>query len=266
MAGPALAGRVADLFRVVDVADGRGNSDQMSVPSLNGWWQELACPLRDASVRGDDSDLEPLAELFADARVVRLGESSHGGSELFTMKHRLIVRHGTMPPALTGKQHVNSAWRHPPRRVVLADGTELTRLMVRYDVGAAVKETYQLKSVDDDVLGRWRVAPNPAIRSRLSLSAVLRDQLSETLVRLSLEVPARNVLDRRLVSGTARATDFVCSWGAAAVGVVVWTDVGDVAGVNWAAGSWSWFGDRLGLGFCPGLSSMKQPTSTSAGG
>lgn len=37
-----------------------------------------------------------------------------------------------------------------PIRLVLIDGTELTRLMVRYDVGVAVKETYQLKSVDDD--------------------------------------------------------------------------------------------------------------------
>jgi restriction system protein len=35
-------------------------------------------------------------------------------------------------------------------RLVLIDGTELTRLMVRYDVGVAVRKTYQLKSVDDD--------------------------------------------------------------------------------------------------------------------
>ena len=35
-------------------------------------------------------------------------------------------------------------------RLVLIDGTEPTRLMVRYDVGVAVKETYQLKAVDDD--------------------------------------------------------------------------------------------------------------------
>ena len=35
-------------------------------------------------------------------------------------------------------------------RLVLIDGTELTRLMVRYDVGVTAKETYQLKSVDDD--------------------------------------------------------------------------------------------------------------------
>jgi restriction system protein len=37
-----------------------------------------------------------------------------------------------------------------PIRLVLIDGTELTQLMVRYGVGVAVKETFQLKSVDDD--------------------------------------------------------------------------------------------------------------------
>lgn len=35
-------------------------------------------------------------------------------------------------------------------RLVLLDGTELTRLMVRYNVGVAVRETYDLKTVDDD--------------------------------------------------------------------------------------------------------------------
>jgi restriction system protein len=35
-------------------------------------------------------------------------------------------------------------------RLVLIDGTELTRLMVRYNVGVAVRETYELKAVDDD--------------------------------------------------------------------------------------------------------------------
>jgi restriction system protein len=35
-------------------------------------------------------------------------------------------------------------------RLVLIDGTELTRLMVRYNVGVAVRETYELEAVDDD--------------------------------------------------------------------------------------------------------------------
>lgn len=35
-------------------------------------------------------------------------------------------------------------------RLVLIDGTELTRLMVRYNVGVTVRETYELKAVDED--------------------------------------------------------------------------------------------------------------------
>lgn len=35
-------------------------------------------------------------------------------------------------------------------RLVLIDGTELTRLMVRYNVGVTARETYELKSADDD--------------------------------------------------------------------------------------------------------------------
>jgi restriction system protein len=35
-------------------------------------------------------------------------------------------------------------------RLVLIDGTELTRLMVRYDVGVTAKGTCQLRSVDHD--------------------------------------------------------------------------------------------------------------------
>jgi restriction system protein len=35
-------------------------------------------------------------------------------------------------------------------RLVLIDGTELTRLMVRYSVGVSVRESYELKAVDED--------------------------------------------------------------------------------------------------------------------
>jgi restriction system protein len=35
-------------------------------------------------------------------------------------------------------------------RLVLIDGTELSRLMVRYSVGVTVRETYELKAVDND--------------------------------------------------------------------------------------------------------------------
>lgn len=35
-------------------------------------------------------------------------------------------------------------------RLVLLDGAELTRLMVQYNVGVAVRESFDLKHVDED--------------------------------------------------------------------------------------------------------------------
>lgn len=36
-----------------------------------------------------------------------------------------------------------------PMRLVLIDGWELTRLMVRYNVGVTIRETFDLKEVDE---------------------------------------------------------------------------------------------------------------------
>jgi erythromycin esterase len=53
-------------------------------------WRERAIPLVSARPGVGVEDLRPLVGLIADAKVVGLGESSHGAGELFTMKHRLI--------------------------------------------------------------------------------------------------------------------------------------------------------------------------------
>lgn len=37
-----------------------------------------------------------------------------------------------------------------PMRLVLIDGRELTRLMVRYNVGVSIRETFDLKQVDEE--------------------------------------------------------------------------------------------------------------------
>ena len=36
------------------------------------------------------------------------------------------------------------------RRIVLVDGELLTSLMIRYDVGVRIEETYHLKKIDED--------------------------------------------------------------------------------------------------------------------
>jgi len=54
------------------------------------WIRETIVPFETAAVVDDLSDLEPLRELVGSARVVGLGEQTHGTSEFVTMKHRMI--------------------------------------------------------------------------------------------------------------------------------------------------------------------------------
>ena len=57
------------------------------------WLQENAIPFLTAnpSLRpGDYADLMPLKEIIGDARIVALGEATHGTREFFQMKHRLL--------------------------------------------------------------------------------------------------------------------------------------------------------------------------------
>lgn len=52
--------------------------------------QSVARPLQGVDPRPATDDLAPLAAMIADARIVALGKSSHGSSEQFRMKRRII--------------------------------------------------------------------------------------------------------------------------------------------------------------------------------
>jgi len=56
------------------------------------WLRARAIPLQAVEpYEGDDfSDLLPLKDLIGDARIVALGEATHGTREFFTLKHRLV--------------------------------------------------------------------------------------------------------------------------------------------------------------------------------
>lgn len=54
--------------------------------------KRAAAPLRTVDPSGDRDELAPLLKAFAGSRLVGLGEATHGTSEFFRMKHRL-VRH-----------------------------------------------------------------------------------------------------------------------------------------------------------------------------
>src|SRR5688572_1581127 len=54
------------------------------------WIKERAIPIVTPVAGRGFEDLEPIKKLIGDARIVSLGESTHGSREIFQMKHRLV--------------------------------------------------------------------------------------------------------------------------------------------------------------------------------
>ncbi len=54
------------------------------------WLREHAIPLHTAAPKAPLDDLAPLLRVVGDARVVALGEATHGSRELFQLKHRVL--------------------------------------------------------------------------------------------------------------------------------------------------------------------------------
>ena len=79
------------IFVLVTGAFSAARSGQTGPPAdLVRWIREHAVPLKTVDPAADDADLMPLKEMIGDARIVGLGEASHGTSEFFTLKHRLV--------------------------------------------------------------------------------------------------------------------------------------------------------------------------------
>ncbi len=59
-------------------------------PALVVWLKEHAIPFSSTQPGNGFTDLQPLKQIIGDARIVALGEGTHGTHEFFTMKHRLL--------------------------------------------------------------------------------------------------------------------------------------------------------------------------------
>lgn len=73
----------AVLFGNVIIAQTGSNSSA-------GWLNKNCIPLKYIKAENGFDDLKPLKDLIGDARIVSLGECTHGSSELFSMKHRML--------------------------------------------------------------------------------------------------------------------------------------------------------------------------------
>lgn len=58
--------------------------------AVSEWLARAAVPLNTVEPGGSNSDLAPLGKVVGDARVVGIGEVTHGTREVFKLKHRLV--------------------------------------------------------------------------------------------------------------------------------------------------------------------------------
>ena len=81
-AGP----RIQDAATAVPPAVELSEQEQAVVD----WLKEAAIPLKTAEAGNGFQDMQPVRELVGEARLVSLGESTHGTREIFQMKHRML--------------------------------------------------------------------------------------------------------------------------------------------------------------------------------
>ncbi|MGH2587870.1 MAG: erythromycin esterase family protein, partial [Dehalococcoidia bacterium] len=59
-------------------------------PEATAWLKQHAIPFATSKPETGFDDLQPLKRVIGDARIVALGEATHGTHELFEMKHRML--------------------------------------------------------------------------------------------------------------------------------------------------------------------------------
>jgi erythromycin esterase len=87
LGGSALVGAAAIAGAVLAI---RAKWHTRPNPDVIGWLKANALPLASAEPGSSFQDLEQLRPLIADARIVSLGEATHGTREFFQLKHRMI--------------------------------------------------------------------------------------------------------------------------------------------------------------------------------
>jgi len=74
----------------MDMHSSERNTSQEDVEAIIAWLRRNTVPLQHLAAGHGFADLQPLKKILADARVVGLGETTHGTREFFQIKHRLL--------------------------------------------------------------------------------------------------------------------------------------------------------------------------------
>ncbi len=81
---------VVAIVALAATATARPRISRPGTNEVAAWLRQHASPLRSVEPSEDDSDLQPILPLVANARVIALTDVTHGSHELFALKQRLI--------------------------------------------------------------------------------------------------------------------------------------------------------------------------------
>ncbi len=76
------------ILTLVLIASARGG--ESTPPAAIEWIRQHAIPLKTVEAGNGFQDMMPLKNIIGDARVVQLGEATHGTREFFQLKHRMV--------------------------------------------------------------------------------------------------------------------------------------------------------------------------------
>ena len=84
------AGGVAELARARPASCARQQTSVRDEAAVEQWIRANAIPLKTVQAGNGFADMEPLAKIVGNARIVALGEATHGTREFFQLKHRML--------------------------------------------------------------------------------------------------------------------------------------------------------------------------------
>ncbi len=76
------------IFNLIPIPDSKAQS--IVKTEITNWVNKNCIPIKDVTAENGFEDLKPLDNLIGDATIVALGECTHGSSEIFSMKHRML--------------------------------------------------------------------------------------------------------------------------------------------------------------------------------
>lgn len=180
-----------------------GGSD---VPSV--WLRQHASLLRSVEPSEDDSDLQPLLPVVANARIIALTDATHGTHELFALKQRLV-------PYLVAHANVRTIALEAPY-----GDFERVRDYVRTGIGdpaALIQSSDYFFWDTDELLGliRWARAWNAAGNPPVEIVGIDPFHADVTAARV-IEFLGR--VDSGAVKSAAAAYDCMLRYGSNAFG------------------------------------------------